>query len=339
MLVTFPYKILIEKDAFAKIGHMLRDMNIGNNFAVICSENVEKIAGKKLKVCAKMKCDIIIHESTEKESLVKLSKNLKKYDFVIGLGGGKTIDIAKYSAFLAKKPWIAFPTIPSHDGVVSSRAVLDENQKKISVEAGEPAAIIADMNVLMKAPYRYVAAGAGDLISNISAVMDWKLASIEKKEVYNTIIAELSLLSAKAVAYHCNEIKNQTEHGMEVLMWSLISSGFAMNLHGSSRPCSGSEHAFSHALDKLGSKALHGEQVALGTIISVYLHRGDWQMIRNLLINLSLPVTAKELDISSETMIKALAMAKDIRDRYTIFNKENIDEKKSEKILKKLRII
>jgi glycerol-1-phosphate dehydrogenase [NAD(P)+] len=338
MLLTFPYKILVEKNAFIKTGSMLGEMNIGKKFAIICSENIRPIA-KKLKSSVKMSCDIIIHDSVEKKSLENLAKSLKKYDFVIGLGGGKTIDIAKYSAFLAKKPWISFPTIPSHDGVVSSRAVLDEEQKKISVDASEPAAIIADLDTLMKAPYRFTAAGAGDLISNISAVMDWKLAGMDKKEKYNTIVAELALLSAKAVANHFSDIKNQTEHGMEILMWSLISSGFAMNLHGSSRPCSGGEHSFSHALDRLGSRALHGEQVALGTIITTYLHGGDWKMIRNLLKVLSLPTTAKELDVSRETIIKAVVMAKDIRNRYGIFNKANLDEKKAEKILKVLGII
>ena len=125
-----------------------------------------------------------------------------------------------------------------------------------------------------------------------------------------------------------------------------------MNIYSSSRPCSGSEHNFSHALDlllgeknkQIGTRSvslqpLHGEQVALGTIISVYLQGGDWKRIKNIMEKFGLPTNAEEMEISDEVAVKALHMAKNMRKRYTILNKYNLSKAECRKILKKCEII
>lgn len=341
MLVNFPYKILVEKSVSGKAAEMLSEMRLGDSCAIICDPHVQKLIGNKIRseLSSSLSVDIINPQSLEKKYLESLAKKLGNYDFVIGMGGGRTIDAAKYSAHIAGIDWIAFPTILSHDGVVSSRAVLDDNKAKISVNAKEPVAIIADLNTIKRAPYRYIAAGAGDLLSNISAVEDWKIADEAGKEKYHIVMAKLSLLAAEAVIEHAYNIRNKSAHGLEILLWSLISSGFAMNIYGSSRPCSGSEHNFSHSLEKLGSKALHGEQVALGTLVSVFLQKGDWLKIRAIMEKLGLPTNAKQLGIESDTAIEALLLAPKIRDRYTILNKYDITRKQAENILQKVGII
>ena len=337
MMIKFPYRVLIGKSPEGDIGAMLEDMRFGKKGAIITDNNMKKLVGAK--VADITGAEIIIADSLEMESLRKLSLSLKGKDYVMGIGGGRSIDAAKYAAYLAGKPWIAFPTVLSHDGVVSSRASINSGSSKESVEASEPSAIIADMDVLSRAPYRHMAAGAGDVISNISAVEDWKIADKAGKEKYHTVMGELALLSVKAVQENVDDIKKRNQHGMEMLLWGLISSGFAMNIYGSSRPASGSEHNVSHALDAMGSTALHGEQVALATIVTVYLQGGDWKTIKKLMLDIGLPTTAKELSIDRGTMIKALASAKAVRERYTVLNEVNLKEAKAEKALADCGII
>jgi len=346
MIINLPYKILVEKSVDEKIKDILMQMHLGKNCAVICDEHVQKLIGDKIdEILSKsFNTEIINPISIEKTYLEELSERIKLFDFTIGLGGGRSIDATKYSSFLAAKPWIAFPTILSHDGVVSSRAVVNSNGDKVSVAAIEPIAIIGDLNTIKKAPYRWLAAGAGDLISNISAVEDWKIAAKAGKEEYHTLMAELALLSAKGVINHVTDIREKTYHGLEILLWSLICSGFAMNIYGSSRPCSGSEHNFSHALEKLSTEknvhaGLHGEQCGLGSIISSYLQGNNWREIRNILKSIGCPTTASEIGIDKDLLIEALVLAPNVRDRYTVLNEHKIDRNKAEKILEKVEII
>lgn len=342
MLVRFP-NVLLEKSVSGKIAGMLSGMALGDTCAIICDTDVQRIAGNDIRkaLSDSFSVDIINPESLEKSYLEKLAKRLgnKDVDFLIGMGGGRSIDAAKYAAFLAGIEWVSFPTVLSHDGVVSSRAVINQGGTKASVAAKDPAAIVADLNIIKKAPYRLIAAGAGDLISNISAVEDWKIADEAGKEKYHAVIARLSLLAAEAVIEHAENIRNKDAHGLEILFWSLLSSGFSMNIYGSSRPASGSEHNFSHALEHLGSKAMHGEQVALGTLISVFLQKGDWLKIKAVMEQMKLPVAAKEAGIDRDMAVQALLDAPKVRDRYTVLNKYDITRKQAENILQKVGII
>jgi glycerol-1-phosphate dehydrogenase [NAD(P)+] len=340
MLVSLPYRILADRNISSKVAMALESMKLGKRCAIVCTPDVQAVVSKIIDEIAKaFDIKIFNPESIDKVYIKGLSEKIKKYDFIIGIGGGRNIDIAKYASYVADKEWVAFPTILSHDGVVSSRAIINNNGSKISVDASEPVAILADLGIIKNAPYRHTAAGAGDLISNISAVKDWEIADKAGKEKYHTVMAKLSLLAAEATIMHVNEIKKRDYHGLEILLWSIICSGFAMNIYGSSRPCSGSEHNISHALEMLGSEALHGEQVAMATIVTTYLQGSDWKKIKAVLKELELPTTAQELDIDDALMVQALAKARDIRSRYTVLNQYKLDEKKSREILTKVGVI
>ncbi len=57
-------------------------------------------------------------------------------------------------------------------------------------------------------------------------------------------------------------------NGIRLLATSLMLNGIAMEVCGSSRPASGSEHLISHALDEISSAPkLHGIQVGVATYL------------------------------------------------------------------------
>ena len=118
----------------------------------------------------------------------------------------------------------------------------------------------------------------------------------------------------------------KSEEGLRIVLEALISCGVAMSIAGSSRPCSGSEHLFSHALDRVAPKpALHGEQCGVGAIMMAYLQKKNWRMLREKLKLLDAPTSAEELGIEEKHIVEALYTAKEIRpERYTILNEVNL---------------
>jgi len=190
-----------------------------------------------------------------------------------------------------------------------------------------------------------LASGCADVISNMSAVMDWELAHRLKNEEFSSHAAVLSKTAAEMLIENATDIRHGTEESTWLAVKALIVSGVAMSVAGNTRPASGSEHMFSHMLDHLGpgimlkgkrgSKPMHGEQCGVGAIMMVYLHGGDWQNIRKALRIIGAPTTSEELGISKKKIIEALVRAQEIRpERYTILGENGLTEDAAKKIAK-----
>jgi glycerol-1-phosphate dehydrogenase [NAD(P)+] len=136
-------------------------------------------------------------------------------------------------------------------------------------------------------------------------------------------------------------IKPGNDYGLRMLLEALISCGVAMSIAGSSRPCSGSEHLFSHALDMVNCPhAMHGEQCGVGSVLAAYLHKTNWKRIRDTLRRVGAPTTAHELGLKDQDLVKALEIAPTIRpERYTILHKLNLDHEACEKVAKATGVI
>jgi glycerol-1-phosphate dehydrogenase [NAD(P)+] len=129
-------------------------------------------------------------------------------------------------------------------------------------------------------------------------------------------------MTAELLMKNARTIRPGQEESAWFVIKALVSSGVAMSIAGSSRPGSGGEHKFGHALERIApGKALHGEACGIGTIITMYLHGGDWREIRNALRQVGAPTTPEDLGIPDGTAVDALLMAKDIRpERFTILD-------------------
>jgi len=167
------------------------------------------------------------------------------------------------------------------------------------------------------------------------------LAHMENGEYYGGYAASLALMSAKLVTESAELIVYRQDEGLRVLLEALISCGVAMSIAGSSRPCSGSEHLFSHALDIISTKhAMHGEQCGVGSILAACMQKSNWQRIKITLKQLGAPITAAELGIQDVDVVKALELAPKIRpERYTILHELNLNGEACEKIAKVTGVI
>jgi glycerol-1-phosphate dehydrogenase [NAD(P)+] len=183
---------------------------------------------------------------------------------VIGFGGGKALDVAKYAAFLAGLPYLAVPTSLSNDGFCSPQSSLEVNGRRRSLPAAMPFGVIIDTAVCLGAPKILWHSGVGDLVSKFTAVTDWKLAF----HAVGTPVDDFSALLSDASVYQFIARPSHDLEGMQLLGTALLLNGIAMSIGGSSRPASGSEHLISHALDGItGRPRLHGLQVGVAAYL------------------------------------------------------------------------
>lgn len=320
-LIELPRKILVGRDVMEKIPELCRSLGIRGRILILADKNTKNIGGEEIG--RQLGQDFepaleLVRESSIREA-GRIMQSSNNPDCIMGVGGGGVIDVGKKISMDLGSPFISVPTAPSHDGIASERISLTDGKVKHSLRGKPPTAIVADIGILMNAPPRLIYSGCADVISNYTAVFDWKLAS-DRGGYYSEYAGELALLSARTVMKSAEMIKNREERGIRNLVEALISSGISMSLAGSSRPASGAEHMFSHALDLLGSKGLHGEQCGLGSIMMAKLQGQDWRMIREKLKTTGAPVTAGELGTEQEKIIRALLEARKIRRRHTILD-------------------
>lgn len=300
-------------------------------------------------VASKLKTFQVINTSIAYVNQLSLSD----FDLVIGIGGGKVIDTAKYAAHINNLPCISIPTAISNDGICSPVAVLKEKQNKYkSLGASMPIALFVPLHLIEKSDEESIISGIGDLLSNLSAVEDWKLASKETGEFiddYAVMISKQSALSVYlGIQNYILQRKSKEQFlkdYLKAIIESLALSGIAMEIAGTSRPASGAEHLISHAIDELyGGLKPHGIQVAFGMYISAYfwselgyIPKNCFHEIRAVLRFLGIPTTLSQIGLTKEQLIEAIIYAPETRsNRYTILNKIKLDKTYLSDLLDKL---
>ena len=143
-----------------------------------------------------------VKEASVEEAVSLLGEMPSSCRALVGVGGGKALDVAKYTASLTGLPYFAVPTSLSNDGFCSPQASLTLKGKRRSLPAGLPYAVVVDLAVCQRAPLTLWHSGVGDLSSKFTAVSDWKLAFHRRGVPVNDLAAlmsDASLLSQKYV--------------------------------------------------------------------------------------------------------------------------------------------
>lgn len=344
--ISLPRRILAGHDVMGQIPDVCAEFELKPPVLMVTGATTSSLAGKPIAdILEEGGYDVHIADIGEAtqdnvEKAVGVAKDVKAR-FLLGVGGGSKIDIAKMVATSLRIPYISIPTSASHDGIASPRASVRSDGTSVSVEAKVPLAIIVDTKIIVKAPFRLLASGCADVISNKTAILDWKLAQRLRGEDFSSSAATISDYAAESIITHASAIKPNLEESIWTAIKPIIISGIAMAIAGTSRPTSGAEHMFSHMLDQLApKKALHGEQCGVGSIMTMYLHGGDWKRIRESLSTIGAPTTAEQLGISEEILVKALVCAHKVRqDRYTILGDKGMTEEASERLARLTGVI
>ena len=343
-IMELPRQIVLGDKNIYDIGNFLNSLKKTKKVSLISGSNVKKIVQKKIEAslrASKISGFWYLAKTNDQKTIQAIEKKVHQSnsELVVGIGGGRSVDIAKLIGFNLNKPFVSVPTSASHDGIASP-FVSVKGDKPHSLVATAPLGVFVDVDIIKKAPKKLLASGCGDLIAKITAVRDWQLGRDKTGEYYGRYSADLASMSAK---FLMSSSARFSKKGLDVreIVEALISTGVAACIAGSSRPCSGAEHLFSHALDKLEpGVGLHGEKCGIGTIMIAKLQGQDWEKIIKTLKSVGAPTTAKEIGLKSKTLAKALTIAQSLRpERYTILKEANMTEKKAITLAKNTRVL
>jgi glycerol-1-phosphate dehydrogenase [NAD(P)+] len=327
-MIATPLTLEVGPGAIARLGRVLADNRIsrGGKVLVLVGPGLgEELAGVVGELLGDATVINVSNASIDHARELAVVVRQSSYDAVVGIGGGRTLDVAKYVASLVALPMVAVATNLAHDGLASPVASLEYDGHKGSYGVQIPVAVIVDLDYVSRAPRRMITAGIGDVVSNLSALADWNLAAETQQESVDGIAAAFSRASAEAVMGRTDSV--ESSGFLSMLAESLVLSGLAMAAAGSSRPCSGGDHEILHAIDRLyPGVGNHGDLAGVGALFCAQLRGDDEQFgeIDTCLRRHLLPRSPSDLGLTNEQFAAAVALAPTTRpDRYTIL--EHLD--------------
>lgn len=329
--IAIPAFLKIEAGALERIGSFLKENHLQKIVILFGNGLIDLFGTTVMNSLMEAGVEVLEYQELDSvhfEDITALAFCLpNKTQAVVGLGGGKVIDAAKYCGFLRKLPFISIPTSASSDGFSSASASLLIEGKRNSVPARMPYGIIADTEIIKSAPKHFLYSGIGDMVSKITALYDWQY---EEDGGYAEVNDFAMMIAKKAVnSFVRTPFQTiQDDLFLKELLDSLAMSGVANEIAGSSAPTSGSEHLISHALDKFMKKPqLHGIQVGIATYLMSLVQNHRYQRVRTIFTDTGFFDYVQTLHLNVKDYEKAITLAPSMKPfRHTFLHEEKYRE-------------
>ena len=332
-MVALPLSVDVGGGAISGLADLLRDRRISSHGRVAVAvgrgqgEEIARVLHLEMS-----EADVfpVIGGTVAAGQALAASLRQGSYDAVVGIGGGRTLDVAKYAASITGLPMVSVATSLAHDGLASPVASLEHEDHKGSFGVHTPIAVVVDLDYVRRCPRDQLRAGIGDALSNLSALSDWALANRERDEPWDGVAAALARSAAESLLHAEHPLDD--DQLLTTLANALIQSGLAMAIAGNSRPCSGACHEIAHAIDAMHpGTSSHGAQVAVGMLFACYL-RSDRELdaIDACLRRYGAPRLPADLGLSEEEFTAAVLRAPSTRPgRYTILEHLAMDDEQT----------
>jgi glycerol dehydrogenase-like iron-containing ADH family enzyme len=237
---------------------------------------------------------------------------LPEFNSVIGLGGGRVADVAKYVAWRRRRALFQAPTAVTTNAPFNHRAALRDGGALVSVGWAIPEAVYVDFDVIRTAPPPLNRSGAADVLCYHTAHYDWKLAHEMGREdrrwpYDDTLVREARgpLLSVIAAL---DDIHELTDAGIRTLMLAHRWGGVAYHDAGwNNRHMDGVDHAFLYGLEHLTGRLFpHGQAVGLGTYLGAVLQDNEPEVVLSWLQRAGVDIRPEAMDLEWEEAATAM---------------------------------
>ncbi len=300
-------------------------------FAIIDQFFFESLTVKLKELCdgTDLSVETMIYNTEVTAELVEKTikmANEADADVIIGIGGGKTLDLAKAASIRQGKPIIIVPTTASTDAPTSSLSVIyNDNGEHICEYFYDhsPDLLVVDTEIIANAPIRFLVSGMGDALAtwiearanNLEDIANWVNANDGgyRKTLAGSALAKLcyeTLMEKGELAKIAAEQKVITEALEDVIEANILLSGLGFENNGVA-----GAHAVGDGITALpeGSKSLHGEKVAFGIIAELVAENAPMEEIEEIIdfnLRVGLPVCLSDLGIAnSDANIRIIAQA------------------------------
>jgi glycerol-1-phosphate dehydrogenase [NAD(P)+] len=216
--------------------------------------------------------------NAEFQFVQQLEASLRQHEAIpVAVGSGTINDLTKLAAHRVERPYLCVATAASMDGYSAFGASITFHGAKQTFFCPAPVAVIADVDVITKAPGLMNSWGYADLLAKVTAGADWILAdalAVEHIDMRAWTIVQGRL---REMVADPAGVRVRDAGATARLVEGLMLGGFAMQSAQSSRPASGAEHQFSHLWDMQhhtheGAAPSHGFKVGIGTLAVTALY-------------------------------------------------------------------
>lgn len=262
---------------------------------------------KVLRFCGEVSRTLIQKRIQEEETFLP--------DIVVGIGGGKTIDVAKAVGTGLKKPFIIVPTIAATDAPSSSLSVIyreDGGHEGEIFYNHSPALLIVDSKIIAEAPVRFLVSGMGDALATLLEAEATRKANVPNL-VYHTQGGCGQTLAGRAIARACYEslMKNGEmakeaceKHVVTEALENIIETNILLSGLGFENNATAGAHSINDGITAMeeGKKTMHGEKVAFGCLVQLVAENADRALmdeVTEFCLKVGLPVCLEDLYVEN----------------------------------------